>query len=416
VRSEPPLAVGRGLSVATGAIGTLVAIGLLWLMIPHGSGTGGVAVEESSPSPPLRSSFTSAGPIPGSTNVSTTFLSASTTAHTGAAAASTDAPATTPQPSEAGTASTALPPPTTTHASSSSAAPTTAPGTTAAPRSPALAVALTPGHLVVTTAASVRGRSAVELKMTTGEKVQGSVVTVDETNNIAVVSVRTDFADPQFALSTQTGPVTAAKAMTPHDTKLDVWTDATGAVVSPDDQENPAESSIIVDKAGQLIGMCTQKETGTGLIRAEDMLSAVTAAALLEMSTWLGATVQAGPDGNLSVSEVRPGGVSAAAGLAVGDVVRMVDGAPVTTLDELRAKVLAKSPGDALTITVSRRTATTTTSTVSATSTTTTTAPTSTAAPATTSTTTSTAAPTTAPPTPAPLTLTVVLGPRPFSS
>ena len=43
-QSEPPLVVGRGLSVATGTVGAVLAIGLLWLMVPHsGRGGGGVA-------------------------------------------------------------------------------------------------------------------------------------------------------------------------------------------------------------------------------------------------------------------------------------------------------------------------------------------------------------------------------------
>jgi S1-C subfamily serine protease len=262
-----------------------------------------------------------------------------------------------------------------------------------------LAVALTPGHLVVTTAAAVQGRTAVELKMTGGKTVTGSVVTVDPASNTAVVAVHTDFTDPQFALSDQTGPVTSAKAVTPHDTKLDVWTDETGALVSSADQENPAESSIVVDTDGQLIGMCTRSETGAGLVRAGDMLSALTSAATLEMTRWLGATVQPGMDGKLTVTEVRAGGAAAAAGLTVGDVLQTADGTPITTFEAMRAQVTAKQPGDQLVLTVSR--AATPPSTASTTTSTTT--------PLATSTTTGTTSPA-----PTTITVTVMLGARPF--
>src|SRR4051812_24727198 len=47
VRSEPPLVVGRGLSVATGTVGAVLAVGLLWLMIPNDNKGGGVAVQGS---------------------------------------------------------------------------------------------------------------------------------------------------------------------------------------------------------------------------------------------------------------------------------------------------------------------------------------------------------------------------------
>ena len=47
-RSEPPLVVGRGLSVATGTVGAVLAIGLLWLMVPHSNRSGGGVAEVSS--------------------------------------------------------------------------------------------------------------------------------------------------------------------------------------------------------------------------------------------------------------------------------------------------------------------------------------------------------------------------------
>ena len=42
--SEPPLAVGRGLLVTTGAIGALLALAVLWAMLPTGAGGGANAV------------------------------------------------------------------------------------------------------------------------------------------------------------------------------------------------------------------------------------------------------------------------------------------------------------------------------------------------------------------------------------
>ncbi len=47
-RSEPPLVVGKGLSVATGTVGAVLAIGLLWLMVPHDNRGGGGLAEVSS--------------------------------------------------------------------------------------------------------------------------------------------------------------------------------------------------------------------------------------------------------------------------------------------------------------------------------------------------------------------------------
>jgi len=73
-RSEPPLVVGRGLSVATGTVGAVLAIGLLWLMVPHSDRSGGGVAEVSSTLHAVAGGDTSA---PRQTNLPLSIVSSS---------------------------------------------------------------------------------------------------------------------------------------------------------------------------------------------------------------------------------------------------------------------------------------------------------------------------------------------------
>jgi hypothetical protein len=94
-RSEPPLVVGKGLSVATGTVGAVLAIGLLWLMVPHSNRNGGGVAEVSSTvhalggseaSVPRQTnlplSIVSSSSVLGSTNQANATIGSGTTGHT----------------------------------------------------------------------------------------------------------------------------------------------------------------------------------------------------------------------------------------------------------------------------------------------------------------------------------------------
>ena len=105
VQSEPPLVVGRGLSVATGTVGVVLAVGLLWVMVPHDNRSGGGVAAQSSTS--LRStaaeSFvarqTSTLVETSPAELSSTPRTTAATAMTQPSAAASTIPATTSAPS-----------------------------------------------------------------------------------------------------------------------------------------------------------------------------------------------------------------------------------------------------------------------------------------------------------------------------
>jgi hypothetical protein len=53
VRSEPPLAIGRGLTIATGTIGCLLALALLWAVLPTRAGGSTIAAGSTEALPPI---------------------------------------------------------------------------------------------------------------------------------------------------------------------------------------------------------------------------------------------------------------------------------------------------------------------------------------------------------------------------
>jgi putative serine protease PepD len=74
---------------------------------------------------------------------------------------------------------------------------------------------------------------------------------------------------------------------------------------------------------------------------------------------YLGVTVGTASNGEgAAIESVKPGTPAAKAGLQAGDVVTAIDGQTVTNSDDLTAKISAHQPGDKVTLTVTRNSAT----------------------------------------------------------
>ena len=336
VLSEPPLVVGRGLTLATGTIGVFLAVGLLWLMIPHNNrGGGGVAAQGST-------TVRSTGVEPGSSRQSTPAAITNSPITT---ISSVVVSATTTTPMPAVTATTVG-----SGATDSSAAPTTRverPTTTAAMiRQPAMAVALAPGHFVATTAASVGTESSVTVQLPSGEHVVGTVYSVDQTSGIAVISLPSGVDTSPMAPSQAQIPTDAAVVLTPQPSPVSVWRGDTGTQITTNPSIRLAEGALVLDADSHLIGLCTMAADGVHLVDAGSILAAINDAIASEAPVWLGVKVGADSDGNLTVLAVDADGPSALAGVQAGSVIRSLDGVAVTTLDALRRGLLVHKPGE----------------------------------------------------------------------
>lgn len=352
VQSEPPLVVGRGLSVATGTVGVVLAVGLLWLMVPHDNRTSsGVSAQSS----------TSLKVAAGETFVTrhTSSLLATVPAELSSGPVTTAPAVTSSQPVAATT--TAPPPPvaTTTGATDT----TLGPLETSTPQPPIetvqlampTAVALAPGHFVVATASAVGDQETMTVQLPTGGTAVGTVVTVDLDSGIAVLSVPNGTEMGLIQPSQIEIPTDSAVVMAPDPTPASVWRNDSGTQLTWDPAVPVAEGSLVLDNDAHLIGMCTSGGHGIHVIDASSMLAAINSAIANESPAWLGLHVGITDAGELTVLEINADGPAATAGVQVGAVIQALDGAPISGADgmaALRSSVTSHAPGDVLTLTM----------------------------------------------------------------
>ncbi len=350
--SEPPLVVGRGLSIATGTVGVALAVGLLWLMIPHHSRSGVIA-EASVTSLRLTTATDGDGDTGG-------FLAPGTTAHDRDSVPHTAVVANTVATNTAVTNTAVAITASTISSRTSTPMPTLliSKGPVAA-SNPATALALTPGHFVVTTARAVRGRSGLEVLLPTGETVVGAVVMVDEADGTAVLSVPSEIDASVVQLSPDTSQATGIVMTSPAPLRVNVVTDASGVHLMYDRDTEPGEGSLVLDSQGRLLGMCTMSTKGASLVSVDTMLKALDQAEAIDAPAWLGIQPDTTDKGEVGVSAVMAEGPAAAAGLHPGDVIRSIDGVPIASLDDLGTTIAAHNAGQSVTLAVGRKGAST---------------------------------------------------------
>lgn len=334
--SEPPLVVGRGLSVATGTVGAALAVGLLWLMIPHHTRSG-------------VSAGASATSVRVTTDDSDATLIATGSGHT-------------PFNGSLGTTVTTnfvVPPVTTVQQSAAGSTPNTNPGDAPAHATMLLssgslsatgqstAVALTPGHFVITTAQAVNGRQSLEVVLASGETVVGAVILVDRATGTAVLSIPTEIEALAVGLSPEPSQSTGVIMMSPEPMLVNVVANNTRVLLTYDRDINLPEGSLVLDQKGRLLGMCTVSLAGVTLVSVDAMLNALDTAATVRVPGWLGVRPEAN-EGKVAVGAVLIDGPAAVSGVRPGDVVEAIDGVPIMTLDGLGQVIAAHAAGDSV--------------------------------------------------------------------
>ncbi|HAP77373.1 MAG TPA: hypothetical protein DCR14_14985 [Acidimicrobiaceae bacterium] len=351
-QSEPPLVIGRGLSVATGTVGVALAAAVLWALLPTHTGEPSVsssrstmaiadasALSATGDSEPSFGSATSSQPSP---NSSTTLLAApGETPGTGVVSGSNDTE--TSPPHQPTTTVAGRPVPTfqvTYH--------------TATDRG-AVAVALHEGRLVVTTAAAVDGAS-VELLTPDGGVATADVLLVDSERGLAVLSPAAGAMATSFtvAVDVDEGDSLTAWAEVPH-----TFTVGPDGLAGADcgTPELLAEGAPVTDDNGNLVALCTLTDTGSALVSLEgiDGLRRAVGAAT-PPTVWMGLmlTTLTGADESsvVVVSAVEAGGPAAKAGLDVGDTILTVGGVAVTSVADLAGVLALHQPGDVVSVVV----------------------------------------------------------------
>lgn len=398
-RSEPPLSIGRGLLVTSGAIGGLLALAVLWAMLPTNPGAGangatsGIAptvrastsalIHETTTEP--ASELSAGSPRP--TVAALTTLARPTSTLRAVAAehpqsvddtdpAGTDTPsmsdpftdATTPDATPVAPADTTGASQTTAGVTSVTDSSTTAPkpiestqatiavSIDSGSSTSAIAVSVGNSPLVLTTASAVSADRPVTLSYTSGRTTQANVTMIY--HGIAVLApddadATTPFTpaakpQPGDVVTLLTGSPTTALVTVGGDGSMQMDSWGTGDV---------AEGTPVVNSRGQLVGLCT-RGGGSPKLLTVDVSSLRRAVAEMSGSSsspaWLGVQLNADPKGSLTINYIDPNGPAAAAGILAGETIVSVDDAPMASSYALLDVLAAHRPDDEIEVTVER--------------------------------------------------------------
>ena len=342
VASEPPLTIGRGLSAATGVIGSVLALAVLWTMLStHAGRSAGVSVRSTVAN---TSSFGSPSLAP--STVPTTSVEAttsSTVATTEPATTGITAPATTGISTPTSERPTPLP----TYAVTV--------GTSVEPI--AVAVAVNGGALIITTASAVSDDNTVALLLPNGDIEQAEVLLVDERSGFAVLVHEPGTSMASFTVATDVQPGDELRFYGSDDASAVVQDDGSIATTGTDPAapvDGLPEGTPVVNQRGELVALCSHAD-GTATLVSLQHLDSLQKALAREAGTkvWMGVMLDL-VDGAVVVDSVNDGGPAALAGIQAGDVLMSVNGIAVDDPTAVGAALAALQPGDTATVVVDR--------------------------------------------------------------
>ncbi len=341
VYSEPPLTIGRGLTAATGAIGGLLAMAVLWTMLPTQAGRNVVATARST-----IVELTGTGLVTGRTTAlvdtaaglpqSTTPLASVTTI------TSRVGPVAGLDPTQASVATTIQRPMPTYQV---------AVGTDLS--SGAVAVSVNGGSLLITTAQAVTADLTVNLLLSDGTGGSARVLFVDDRSGLAVLAplAAADGTTMTGIESFTVSPIVSAGdeltffgdeqmtlKVTDKNTIDSVW--------AADDSIR--EGTPVVNQRGELVALCSHSDGVGRLVQLGnlDELQQAISGRMLSATVWFGVAVTNNAAGELAIDAVDPAGPAAAAGLTIGDVLQSLDGSVVSDSRSITTLLAGHKPGD----------------------------------------------------------------------
>lgn len=340
VASEPPLTIGRGLTAATGVIGSVLALAVLWTMLStHAGRSAGVSVRSTVAN---TSGFANPSSRPSVAPTTTDAAPSSTVATTTSAPPSSE-----PSTSISVTPTSERPTPLPTYAVTV--------GTSVEPV--AVAVAVNGGALIITTASAVSDDNTVALLLPNGDIEQAEVLLVDERSGFAVLAHEPGAAMPSFTVATDVQPGDELHFYGSDGTSAVVQDDGSIATTGTDPQspvDGLPEGTPVVNQRGELVALCSHSDGSPTLVSLQH-LDSLQKALAKEAGTkvWMGVMLDV-VDGALVVQSVNDVGPAALAGLRAGDVLVSVNGADVADATDVGAALAALQPGDTVAVAVER--------------------------------------------------------------
>ncbi|MCP4222265.1 MAG: PDZ domain-containing protein, partial [Actinomycetia bacterium] len=238
--------------------------------------------------------------------------------------------------------------------------------------------------LILTNHHVIAGANTITVQLSDGRHLSATVIGSDPNVDIAVVSVGEGLGLPVAPLATDEKASVGQTAIaigSPFSLQQTVTEGIVSAVDRPvpsgeyytamiqtDAPINPGNSGgALADRFGRVIGINTAIQTGgvsnsnAGVGFAIPINTAVSVASRIVAGIpiepgFLGVLGAPSSDGSagVEVTEVVAGTAAETAGLQVGDRILAIDGAPVSRFDELAGLVVARQPGDQVTLDVVR--------------------------------------------------------------
>ena len=329
VQTEPPITIGRGLLVTTGAIGGLLSLAVLWAMLPS-AGRGGDAA-------PTAVTSTARG-----------LPSANITVRPETLVATTIAAALTPTSFRTESTST---PASEEITNTTFAVPATEGTQTSQLETAPVAVGIG-DSLIVTTSRAVEGRTTITLTDANGQPHDATVLMVDRELGLALLSADAAAMTTSYGIGPTASPGDAVTVVGASPTSATVSVDADGHLTLDSWSDSTPEGTAVINSDGQLVGICSQGSSGPVLISVANVGAMLPTAKPGKTAPWMGLHITANDQGALVIDRVADDGPSAVAGIVVGDVINAVDGVAVSSVDQVKAAIMTHVPNDIATLSI----------------------------------------------------------------
>ena len=329
--TEPPLAIGRGLLITTGAIGGLLSLAVLWAMLPS-AGPGSMA----SPTVVTSTANNASGSV--ITARPDTLVATSLEARL---------PSTTVRPSPVTTAApvdsttTTLENPDTTASTQLVAQLESAP----------VAVSISDSLVITTARAIPAGSTFITVTGADGQPHDATVLMVDRDLGLAVLSTAAA-ATASYGIGPAAAEGDVVTVLGALPTSANVSVDATGHLTLDAWADSMAEGTPVVNADGLLVGMCSHGSSGPVLVSVANVAAMLHPPKSAKTGPWLGVHVAEGDNGSPLIDRIDANGPAAAAGIIAGDAIAAIDGVAVSGVEQLKATLAAYVPTDTITLTI----------------------------------------------------------------
>lgn len=318
--SEQPVMLGRGLTATTGGIVVMIALAVLWTMMPTEAGRTAVVS--------VRSTLANSSVVVNNSLRSPTDTAGSTTA-----VPSTVAPIT------AVASTVAAPHP----------MPTYNLQKTKTLEGGAVAVAVSGSSLIITTAFAVEADNTVRLLLDDGSTEMAEVLYVDQASGLAVLATESLPENLAFEVA----------KIEPGDELTFIgettYTFTVGADGTIDEEftydDSVREGTPVMNQNGDLVGLCSNSKA-EHFVALGDLALLHRSLAGWSGKVWMGIVFDINADNQIVIEAVDPDGPAASVGLVAGDTIVAINYTPVTDNATFVEALAGLMPGDSVRLTV----------------------------------------------------------------